>query len=242
MGVRISTAMILGHLPHLEADRSFPHNMPRKFKKGYSVQGQFVAEGSDLDLELKRELKGSDTPSRTDRKRESDEQQKLGEDLMGLRAEPLARLGLPDKLVDAIADAKRITNFEGKRRQLQFVGKLMRKLDAEQLDAVRTALGEQHRGSASETLALHQVEQWRDRLIDDDGALQDWVIKHPKSDSQQVRALIRQARKDAVPSKPGEAPRHGKAYRELFQIVREQMTRIPDNDDPSSHVRPASLT
>jgi len=211
--------------------------MPRKAKKGYFVSGKFVTEGSELDLELKRELKGSDTPSRTDRKRESDEQQKLGEDLMGLRAETMARLGLPDKLVDAIADAKRITNFEGKRRQLQFVGKLMRKLDAEQLDAVRTALGEQHSGSASETLALHQVEQWRDRLIDDDGALQDWVIKHPKSDSQQVRALIRQARKDAVPSKPGEAPRHGKAYRELFQLVRSTMFESPDDQESDDHAR-----
>ena len=211
--------------------------MPRKAKNGYFVSGKFVTEGSELDLELKRELKGSDTPSRTDRKRESDEQQKLGEDLMGLRAETMARLGLPDKLVDAIADAKRITNFEGKRRQLQFVGKLMRKLDAEQLDAVRTALGEQHSGSASETLALHQVEQWRDRLIDDDGALQDWVIKHPKSDSQQVRALIRQARKDAVPSKPGEAPRHGKAYRELFQLVRSTMFESPDDQESDDHAR-----
>lgn len=215
--------------------------MSRKAKKGYFVSGKFVAEGSELDLELKRELKGSDAPSRTDRKRESDEQQKLGEDLLTLRAELFARLQLPDKLVEAIADAKRITNFEGKRRQLQFVGKLMRKLDPTELDAVRAALAEQHNGSASETLALHQVEKWRTRLIDDDGALQDWVNQHPTSDSQQMRALIRQARKDAVPSRPGEAPRHGKAYRELFQLVRSQLSDRPDdqeNDDHASSSRP----
>lgn len=210
--------------------------MSRKAKKGYFVSGKFVTEGSELDLELKRELKGSDTPSRTDRKRESDELQKLGEDLLTLRADLMTRLALPDKLAEAIAGAKRITNFEGKRRQLQFVGKLMRKLEPDDLDAVRTALAEQHSGSAGETLALHQVEQWRERLIDDDGALQDWVTRYPKSDSQQMRALIRQARKDAVPSKPGEAPRHGKAYRELFQLVRASLFESPDDQESDDHV------
>ena len=205
--------------------------MQRKAKKGYFVSGKFVTEGSELDLELKRELKGSDTPSRTDRKRESDELQKLGEDLLTLRAELMARLPLSDKLVDAIADAKNITNFEGKRRQLQFVGKLMRKLDADTLEQVRTALTEQHSGSASETLALHQVEQWRERLIADDDAFADWVTRHPQSDSQQLRALVRQTRKDAQPTVAGETPRHGKAYRELFQLVRNQLHEARDNDE-----------
>ena len=75
--------------------------MSRKPKKGYFVSGQFVAEGSELDLELKRELKGSDAPSRTELKRESAELQKLGEDLLDLRADLMARLTLPDKLIDA---------------------------------------------------------------------------------------------------------------------------------------------
>ncbi len=212
--------------------------MQRKAKKGYFVSGKFVTEGSELDLELKRELKGSDTPSRTDRKRESDELQKLGEELLGLRADLMARLPLSDKLVEAIADAKHISNFEGKRRQLQFVGKLMRKLDAQTLEQVRAALSEQHSGSASETLALHQVEQWRERLIADDGVFQDWVTRYPQSDSQQLRALIRQTRKDAQPTVAGETPRHGKAYRELFQLVRSQLQGDSDNmesdDDVSS--------
>ena len=151
----------------------------------------------------------------------------------------MARLPLSDKLVEAIADAKNITNFEGKRRQLQFVGKLMRKLDEETLEQVRTALSEQRNGSASETLALHQVEQWRERLIADDGVFQDWVTRFPQSDSQQLRALIRQARKDAQPTVAGETPRHGKAYRELFQLVRSQLQDAPDNmesdDDGLKH-------
>ena len=197
--------------------------MTRKLKKGYYVSGQFVAEGSALDLELKRELKGSDEPSRTDLKRESTELQKLGEDLLGLRGELLARLALPEKLQDAIAEAKRITNFEGKRRQMQFIGKLMRQLDSASLDGIRTALAEQHSGSAGETLALHLAEKWRDGLIDDDQAVARWIDAYPQTDSQQLRALVRQARKDAKPEKAGEAPRHGKSYREIFQLVREAL-------------------
>ena len=205
--------------------------MSRKFKKGYFVQGQFVAEGSELDLELKRELKGSDEASRTDMKRESTELQKLGEDLLTLSAERLGKLGLSEKLADAVVEARRITNFEGKRRQMQFIGKLMRKLEDDQLAAVRDALQSQHSGPASETLALHQIEQWRDALLATDGALALWLEAFPDTDTQQLRALIRQARKDAaaLPNAPaGEAPRHGKAYREIFQFVKEHVSDVPE--------------
>ena len=96
--------------------------MSRKPKKGYFVRGVFVAEGSELDLAYKRELKGTDTASKTDLKRESDERQQLGEDLLTLRADLSQRLldqgHLNDKLMDAVAEAKRITNFEGRRRQM----------------------------------------------------------------------------------------------------------------------------
>ena len=131
--------------------------MSRKPKKGYFVRGQFVAEGSELDLELKRELKGTDAASKTDLKRESAELQALGEALLALRAGLLDKLDLSDKLKDAIEEAKRITNFEGKRRQMQFIGKLMRGLDAATLDSVRAVLDEQNRGPAQETAALHDA-------------------------------------------------------------------------------------
>ena len=208
--------------------------MSRKLKKGYYVKGQFVAEGSALDLEYKRELKGSDEPSRTDLKRESDEQQKLGEDLLTLRAELMTRLNLPEKLVEAVAEAKRISNFEGLRRQMQFIGKLMRKLEAGKIEEIRAALEEQHMPSAKETLLLHQAEQWRDRLVADDDAVGQWINLSPGTDSQQLRALVRQARKDAKPEKPGMAPRHGRAYREIFQLVREQLTAAHTQGDPAS--------
>lgn len=205
--------------------------MSRKLKKGYFVKGQFVAEGSELDLEYKRELKGTDDATRTDLKRESTELQKLGEDLLTLRAELMTRLALPEKLTEAVAEAKRISNFEGKRRQMQFIGKLMRKLEATQLDGIRTALIEQHTPSALETQTLHQAEIWRDRLVNEDDALGQWITLSPSTDSQQLRALVRQARKDAKPEKPGAAVRHGRAYRDIFQIVRAQLLGENNRED-----------
>jgi ribosome-associated protein len=197
--------------------------MTRKLKKGYYVKGQFVAEGSALDLELKRELKGSIEPTRTELKQESIELQKLGEDLLTLRPDLLDTLELSDKLLGALAEAKRITNFEGRRRQMQFIGKLMRLLDAPTVAAIKAALVTQFTPSAQQTQLLHQAEQWRDRLLADDGAAGEWLSLNPGTDSQQLRALIRQARKDAQPEKPGLAPRHSRAYREIFQLVREQL-------------------
>jgi ribosome-associated protein len=207
--------------------------MSRKPTKGYFVRGQFVAEGSELDLELKRELKGSVDMSKTDLKKESDRLQLLGENLLTLNAGLMTRLietqGLPEKLVDAVADARRITNFEGRRRQMQFIGKLMRKLDEATVAAIEAAMEEQRKPSAQATLALHQAEQWRDKLVADDDALTRWLAQDPQADVQHLRALIRQARKDAqaVTERPGEALRHGKAYREIFQIVRTAL--MPDD-------------
>ncbi len=205
--------------------------MSRKLKKGYFVRGEFVAEGSERDIDLKAELKGTSDQSRTDLKRESTELQKLGGDLLELRSDLLERLALSDKFKDAIADAKRITNFEGKRRQMQYIGKLMRLLEPDVLEDVKKALDEQANGSAADNLILHQSEIWRDRLITDEAAAEQWIMKNPGTDTQQLRALIRQARKDAVPEKPGAAVRHGRAYREIFQLVRDAMTSIPEPDD-----------
>ncbi len=213
--------------------------MSRKLKKGYFVRGEFVAEGSERDLELKRELKGTDEQSRTDLKRESLELQKLGEDLLTLRPDLIARLDLSEKLKDAVTEAKRITNFEGKRRQMQFIGKLMRLLDPALLETVRATLTEQHSGSAQENLALHLSETWRDRLIADEEAFGQWIGQSPGTDAQQLRALIRQARKDAKPEKPGAAVRHGRAYRDIFQMVREHLSShdapvAPDSPEQAS--------
>jgi ribosome-associated protein len=178
--------------------------------KGYWSNGRFV-KPEEIALEE------VGPPSKTQLKAEADEKQALGEALLTLRADLMARLDLPEKLLQAIADAKKITNFEGRRRQMQFIGKLMRPLDA---DPIRDAINEQAGGSAQLTLQLHLAEQWRDRLIASDDAMSEWLSAHPDTDSQQLRALVRQARKDAVHEKPGAAPRHAKSYREIFQLVK----------------------
>lgn len=208
--------------------------MPRKPKKGYFVRGQFIAEGSELDLELQRELRGGDGPSKTELKRESTGLQQLGEQLLGLRADLLEPLALPGQLVDALHAARRITDFEGRRRQLQFVGKLMRRLDAAALDAVRAALDAQRAPSARATGALHRAEAWRERLLADDAALGDWIAHHPGTDAQGLRALVRQARRDAQPDndKPGATARHGRSFRELFQLVNAQLQQDEEADEP----------
>src|SRR5690606_30129627 len=100
-----------------------------------------------------------------------------------------------DQLIDALAEAKRITNFEGKRRQFQYVGKLMRKLTEEQVAAVKQALDEQRNGSPSEKMSLQIAEQWRDRLVLEETALSIWLDHFPDTDVQQLRSLIRQSRK-----------------------------------------------
>ena len=187
--------------------------------KGYWSNGRFV-KPEEIALEE------VGPPSKTQLKAEADEKQALGEALLTLRSDLMARLDLPEKLRDALKEARRITNFEGRRRQMQFIGKLMRPLD---ITPIRAAIDEQANGSADLTLALHLAEQWRDKLIAADEALGDWLTDHPATDSQQLRALIRQARKDiAKPETPGEAPRHGKSYREIFQLVKLAMAREPE--------------
>ena len=186
------------------------NNKTPKAIKGYWSNGRFV-KPEEIALE---EI---GPPSKTQLKAEAGEKQALGEALLTLRADLMARLDLPEKLLDAVAQAKKITNFEGRRRQMQFIGKLMRPLDAA---PIRAAIDEQANGSADLTLALHLAEQWRDKLIASDDALGGWLTEYPGTDAQQLRALIRQARKDITkPEPPGEAPRHGKAYREIFQLV-----------------------
>ena len=194
------------------------NNKTPKPIKGYWSNGRFV-KPEEIALEE------VGPPSKTQLKAEADEKQALGEALLTLRADLIARLDLPNKLLDALKEAKRITHFEGRRRQMQFIGKLMRPLD---MEPIRAAIDEQANGSADLTLALHLAEQWRDKLIASDEVLAQWMTDYPDTDSQQLRALIRQARKDiAKPETQVEAPRHGKSYREIFQLVRLAMKQAP---------------
>ena len=170
--------------------------MSRKSRKGYYVNGKFVAAGSDADRQIRNELQDSNAPSRTALKNASENLQKIGEELLTLRADLFAGLPLPEKLREAILEAKHITSFEAKRRQAQLIGKLMRRLDPEALEAVDAALRVEQGLSMNDAMILHRAEKWRDSLIADDERLQQWIDEFPGTDAQRLRALIRQARRE----------------------------------------------
>jgi ribosome-associated protein len=113
-----------------------------------------------------------------------------------------------------VQEYKRTRSHEGRRRQMQYIGKLMRQIDPE---PVREAVAEMKLGRAVDSLALHQAEQWRTELLADDEALTRWMADHPDSDAQQLRSLIRTARRDAAAAPE---QRSGRAYRELFQYLK----------------------
>jgi ribosome-associated protein len=153
--------------------------------------------------------------SKTRRKQASHELQDLGEAVIALPEERLAALDIPETLLDAIRDYKRTKTFEGQRRQMQYIGKLMRRTDPE---PIRQAVAELQLGRARDSLALHQAEGWRAALIKDDEALTRWAAEHPATDVQQLRSLVRNARKDAALTPE---QRNGRAYRELFQFIKQ---------------------
>lgn len=153
-------------------------------------------------------------PSRTQQKKESEALQALGLELLALPDSRLDAIGLPDNLRQALRDGKKITANGGKRRQMQYIGKLMRQVDAEPL---REAVAAFKLGHSHDQLRLHQLEALRERLIADDEALQTLVSEHPGVDVQQLRSLVRSARKDAAAQPEA---RSGRGYRELFQFLK----------------------
>jgi ribosome-associated protein len=197
--------------------------MSRKPGKGYYIDGEFVPKGSELDRQFRAEIKGTESASRSDLKRESEELQALGEGLLSLHGETLERLPLSDALHKAVIEGKRIDARGGGRRQRQLIGKLMRQQEDETIEAIRAAIALQHGLSARDNATLHLAESWRERLIADDDALDLWLAEQPDTDAQQLRALIRQARKDSGPGQPGGLPRHGRAYRGIFQLLRSRL-------------------
>jgi ribosome-associated protein len=155
-----------------------------------------------------------DRPSKSALKREAHEQQAIGQALSELPDAALAAIEMPEALRDAITQLRRTRSHEGKRRQLQYVGKLMRSADIEPL---RQAVAAAQLGRAHDALALHRAEHWRAELVADDDALTRWMSEQPQTDLQQLRALIRNARKEgALPPEQ----RHGRAWRELFQFIK----------------------
>jgi len=154
--------------------------------------------------------------SKTQRKKEMHALQALGAELVELPESQLEALALPEHLAQAVREAKRITSHEGKRRQMQYIGRLMRELDPEPIRARLAAISGQ---SAQEAARHRRLEALRERLLEDDGALTDYVASHAGADLQALRTLIRNARRE---QKEGRPPR---AYRELFRLLKALETR-----------------
>ncbi|HJS77708.1 MAG TPA: ribosome biogenesis factor YjgA [Burkholderiales bacterium] len=149
--------------------------------------------------------------SKTRRKREMHELQALGAELARLSEAQLESIELPEELREALLEAKHISSHEAKRRQMQYVGRLMRGLDPA---PIRVRLGEIEGSSAQATARHRRLESWRARLLGDDDALTEFAAAHPGADLQALRTLIRNARKEGGAGKP---PR---AYRELFRVLK----------------------
>jgi ribosome-associated protein len=150
-------------------------------------------------------------PSKTRRKRDMHELQSLGESLVALRGDRLAALALPENLFEAVIEAQRITSREGRRRQLQYVGRLMREVDAAPIRAQLRAW--QHDASVH-TRQHHEVERWRERLLAEPQALDDLLTLRPALDAASLRTLVGDARRERADGAP---PRR---YRELFRTLK----------------------
>jgi ribosome-associated protein len=202
--------------------------MSRKLRKGYYVNGEFVLAASTADRQIRSELQEITAPSRTELKNASEKLQKVGEQLVALPEPLITALPLPEALKEAIFEAKRITKLGARRRQTKLIGKLIRRLEPEAQEAALAALRVEQEQTAKHAEPLHQAEKWRDALIADDAMLEQWIAKFPRTDAQQLRSLIRQARKDARETKPGEAQRHGRIYRQIFKVLYSQICSSAD--------------
>jgi len=169
-------------------------------------------------------VQDEEKPSKTQRKRAMHELQALGERLVELNPEQLAAVALPEALHTAVEQARRITRHEARRRQLQYVGRLMRQVDPE---PIREKLKTWDGVSIEETARLHRIERWRDRLLEDDNAVASLAEAHPGIDTRHLRALVRRARDERNAQRP---PR---STRELFRTLRDIIggTQVMDEQD-----------
>jgi ribosome-associated protein len=152
-----------------------------------------------------------DRPSKTQIKKEMHELQAIGVELVEMVDSLLARMQLPERLREAVLEARRITAHEGRRRQLQYIGRLMRDVDPAPIRAQIDALT----GTSVQEAARHRrLEALREKLLADDAALTDFVSQHAGADLQALRTLIRNARREQKDGKPPHA------FRELFRMLK----------------------
>jgi ribosome-associated protein len=167
-----------------------------------------------------------DRPSKSQLKRDMTALQKLGEQLVAEPVDRVKRAPLPDSVRDAILECQQIKDHEGRRRQLQFVGKKMRTLNEDEVAAIQKAFDSWKGLSKADTAAMHAVERQREKLLAKDAALTELLQRHPELDAQQLRTLIRNARREQAESKPP------KAYREIFQILKQLRSKNVEEKEP----------
>lgn len=160
---------------------------------------------------LRLEMSKSAPISKTQRKKAVHALQDLGVELVELPEERLAAIELPERLRDAVMEARHITAHEARRRQMQYIGKIMRKVDAE---PIRAALDAWRAKSDGHTALHKSIERWRVRLLSDDAALAELLIEFPRADILRLGALIRGTSRERATKQP---PR---SYRELYQALR----------------------
>jgi ribosome-associated protein len=150
--------------------------------------------------------------SKSQMKREMLALQELGEKLVALSADQLGQMDLPTTLADALSQAQSIKKHGAKKRQLQYVGRLMRDVDA---DDIQNQLDKLTRQSVESINQLHKIEKWRERLISDgDAALTEFLTEYPTVDRQQLRTLVRSAIQEREKGKPP------KFFRKIFQFIK----------------------
>ena len=156
--------------------------------------------------------------SRSQNRREALEVLALGEKLVELTAAQLARLPIPEDLLEHIEYSKRITSHGARKRQLAFLAKQMRREDDATLDAIRDALEANSETSKRAVALMHRIEHWRERLLGQgDAALAELLDEYPGADRQELRTLVRNALAEKAKNKP---PR---AFREIYQVLRDLM-------------------
>ena len=163
----------------------------------------------------------ADGPSKTQRKAEAHALQSLGVELVALSQSKLDQVDLPEALREAIIAAHRMTKHEARRRQMQYIGKLMRNVDAA---PIRAKLDAWKSVSAADVARAHLLERWRDRLLAEPDAFALFAGEYPHADLQQLRTLVRNVQRDREHNKPP------KNYRALFQSLREIVTAHEQQD------------
>ncbi len=153
-----------------------------------------------------------DGPSKTQRKNDAHALQELGAALVALNRAHLSQVELPESLYDAVLAAQKITSHEGRRRQLQFIGKLMRNVDPAPIQARIDAWNSV---STEQVALMHRIERWRDRLLAEPAALGELATSFPQADLQPLRTLIRNTQREREQNKPP------KNYRAMFQLLRD---------------------